>query len=396
MLRRKHREIELIVSCLGINLEDNRKKYINDLLSYPLNWDFITKQSVVNDIAPMLYCNLYKHEEIRENVPSSVIHNLKNYYNFTLSKNSLFWLEYSNVLENFRKFNLEMIPIKGLIFCKIIYGNFGLRPMFDVDVLIKEKNIKQTDFLLMQLGYKKEPQEYPEGYDKSSYYSKQLSSNLVLYIDVHWHISPPAFRSSQSFLLQKIWQRIEKIEIDGENIDILSPEDNLFTLFYQFKYHIPPKIKSICDVASLLELYKGRLDWGYLIQEMKLLKKEYMFYYAIFFAKKLFGISLPEGIEKRIAINPIRRKLINLYIDKRFVFRKINCIFFRVKRAIFLHLLLANNLEIIRYIVSMSLKEFHELYSLPIRSKKTKFLYFIRYFYIPFRKKQLCSLFNSY
>jgi len=383
-LQKNFDEIDLMFSCCRVEMQDCAKHHIEEILSKPINWDFLIKQSIYHDIAPLVYHNLRKIN--CSAIPDKVLSKFKKHYLCTLMNNRYFWSECCYLLKTFRNLGIKVVPLKGIIFAHIIYHDLGLRPMADIDILVQEKDLPEVERILLQLNYKKHLAEYPEEfrrrYSYHSVYSKQITPGSVLPVEVHWNFTRP---SAVRVFFPNIWSRVKKDIVDQQEVLLLSAEDALLQLCLQIKWHFPRRLILVCDVSELLKQHRADLDWSYLIKEAKDNRVQFVLYFTLLFIKRLLGNPVPEDWLKRLQPGLIRRSLIRAYIsNKKWFFQNRRGILARI-RMILLHLLLSERRkDFIIYILSMPIEEFAQLYSLPLNSRRTLFLYCIRYLYIPF------------
>lgn len=89
-------------------------------------------------VAPLLYRQLKKLEA--SDVPSEIMQELRTYYLRTAARNMDFYRQMSAILQCFQSENIPVIPLKGLYLAEHVYRNIGVRPMGDVDVLVRQED----------------------------------------------------------------------------------------------------------------------------------------------------------------------------------------------------------------------------------------------------------------
>lgn len=86
-------------------------------------------------------------------VPSETIKVLEKIYYSNLARNMLLYDELSKVLSAFKTAEIDVIVLKGVFLAEQIYKNIGLRPMSDIDLLVKEKDLQKAKVELNKLMY---------------------------------------------------------------------------------------------------------------------------------------------------------------------------------------------------------------------------------------------------
>ena len=382
---KKFNEINLILSCCRVQIDDSNRNKIKNILSQQfIDWNFVVSQSVHHHIAPLVYRNLIKIENIP--VSNAVLSELKTYYIFTLTNNLYFWSECQQLLRNFSDTGIKAVPLKGIFFAHLIYHDLGLRPMSDVDILIQEKDFYKAEKILYQSDFKKCQVDYPDGFRKKYLYHltylKQLTNRIIFPLELHWNFIRP--QNGKTYFAD-IWSRVSSGSIDGEKVLLLSKEDNLLRTALQIKSHISHRLMSICDITELLKFYENNFDWYYVAKTAIHNEMEIVLYSGLSAAKNLLNAPMPDNFLNEFKIGLFKKDLINKYIcNKEKLFKGRKNIFYRTKN-IFLHLLLSERkISFFIYILFMPIEEFARFCSLPIPSIKTNLLYFVRVFYIPF------------
>jgi len=156
--------------------------------------------------------------------------------------------------------------LKGAALAELIYQNIALRPMGDVDLLVKGKDIWRVDELLSQLGYESDT-------SFSSFLSKRhvqwtrhvRYTNRKPGIEVHPIIS--------EFPNLNPWINASPATIASTNTFILDAEDFLLHLCIHIDHHLRDgglaKLIWWCDIAEFLKHYRKELNWDYVIRIAK-------------------------------------------------------------------------------------------------------------------------------
>lgn len=128
----------LLYCCRKHGGRRNRNKII-EIQRRRLDWDCYLRKARENGISAVIYSKLKKIKKDCPNIPSFIFKELKKDYFLNATKNTLIFEELGKVLETFRKAGLQVIVLKGAVLAEKMYGNLALRPMTDVDLLIKKK-----------------------------------------------------------------------------------------------------------------------------------------------------------------------------------------------------------------------------------------------------------------
>jgi hypothetical protein len=182
------REDSLLLYCCRTELEEKIK---NDLIEIQkIDWDGFLRKARNEGISPLVFLRLPEIVINKNNIPKYVTEELKKDYYLSATKNALIFEELKKVLGLFNQSKLQIIVMKGAALAETIYGNLALRPMSDVDLLVKNEDLHQVDELLKKLGYSPADRSVDDVDFTSTYlttldYRNPLKNSPSFHI--HWH-----------------------------------------------------------------------------------------------------------------------------------------------------------------------------------------------------------------
>jgi hypothetical protein len=312
-------EDKLLLYCSRVSMDEDIELKIKEILDGILNWDYMVKYSVRQGISPLLYWNLSKINHGKA-VPHEVKKSLEKMYYSNLAQNMLLYDELSKILRTFKKADIDTIVLKGAFLAEEIYRNIGLRPMSDIDLLIKEKDLHKAKKELVELNYFATvifPTKLHE--QQHRILSGELSfvhQDKKCVIDIHWDIQPLEY--SYKVDAGKFWNNAKPIKIAGVEALTFAPENILqhlclhvhkhITLSIAFSYAPPVKpLRDYCDIAEVTKHYENTINWNYLLQSSKDHEIEEPIFQGLTIAKEYFGAFVPENILN--ALKPVKSKI---------------------------------------------------------------------------------------
>lgn len=381
-------EMKLITCCCRVEIDESIRQSIKEILTQPIDWDFVIRESNSHGVGLLIYYNLIKINS--DILPQYVFTGWRNGYKLTLYRNLQLWEEFCCIQEALNQAKIGVIPIKGIILAHTLYHNLGLRPMADIDILVREEDVHKAEGIVPQLGYNKvtrTTKNYYRSHHCDVTYMKEGLAGQTIILDMHWNfvISRP-----RRIDFTNVWERTERNFINHTEVLLLSPEDTLFSLCLHLRRHIRHLcLKHICDISELLISYKDRLDWNYIVNKARGNRMRFTLYFAFFSAQELLDTDVPQTILDRLKPGLFRRRLIRCFISKeRFLYRRFNDFNFKGywQIGIFLHFLILDSIrDFVIYTMLVPIEEFSKFFSLPLESKKTIFIYHIRFIYMPLR-----------
>ena len=103
-------------------------------------------------LGPMLH-SLASQGAIEGDVPESVRHDWDAAYSMTVLRNGRRLRALSHIVDRCEKVGVGVLALKGPVHIARIYGDLGMRPMLDVDVQCRERDLAAAVSCLYDLGY---------------------------------------------------------------------------------------------------------------------------------------------------------------------------------------------------------------------------------------------------
>lgn len=372
--------IKLIVS----EMVGSKEKNIRDLLSfYSINWGRFKDLIIYHELTPFTYFAL---KDCSSFLPQDLIAFLRNSYYCSLARCQYLWKEFLRIYDAFEQAGIILLPIKGVALLEDLYPDRPLRPMTDLDFLIREENLLKAEEIFRDLEYRKELYGLKEEYWRKNqyhvtFYHRQKQKKLP-FVELHWSLD---YKRKNRNLLPKSWDRIRQVSADGRIIKLLSPEDTLFCLaLHNRRFGKTLCLKNVYDLVLLLNKYATDFDWEYCLKMNIKYSMSSTVYFVLYQIRLLSEINLPQYIWKELRLPRWKKKLIQRFIEANtfLPMQKID------NKSLYLksHFLLYDTLwEPIEYILNIPKEQFAKYYGLNAYDKKTELLYQNRFLYIPFK-----------
>ena len=302
----------LLASRLEINNPDQEK--IKNILISPIKWDKIVEICLKHEVLPLLYYSLNRLN-LLNSVPQDISLKIRNYYYANLNRNLVIEKEIQLISGLARNDGIRIIPLKGFSLMEGLYHNPGLRIMADVDILIDKNDLQKTKNILAGLSYRESPLELKkEDGRHMAIFSKKLSSNLFLHIEIHGIL---AYNRPYEIKIPHLWERAAENTANGQTMLYLSKEDAFLSLALHLRSHTRRlTLKFIVDIAEFLNINGDTLDWDYIIEisrDNRIVSSVYIF---ICIAKELLGARVSDKIINQISPNILKTKLIHMAINR--------------------------------------------------------------------------------
>ena len=247
-------ERKLLLACAKSKLTPEDRRRIADLTSDDLDWDRLVSLSYAHGIAPLIYDGL-QQSTVTDRIPRAVAKMLRDAYYINAVRNALLYAELERTLRVFRDEGIEVIVLKGAALAETVYAHRALRPMSDIDLLVKRERLADVEGKLLGMGY-----AIDVGTKPHQEYHWVFTKNATPNIEIHWHLHRPTepFRVD----IEGCWSRAESARIGGVDTLVFSPADLLLHLCLHLGHHkFAGGVRPLCDISATVNYYADLIDW---------------------------------------------------------------------------------------------------------------------------------------
>jgi hypothetical protein len=225
------------------------------LAAADLDWDRFVTISYAHGIAPLIYHTL-QQSTLTDCIPQGATQALRDAYRLNAARNTLVNTELRGILTVFRDQNIEVIVLKGAALAETVYAYRALRPMSDIDLLVRSERLAYVEAKLLEMGYGLDVGTKPH-HQYHWVFTKNASPN----VEIHWHLHRPTdpFRVD----IEACWNKAERADIGGVDALVLSPADLLLHLCQHLGQHkFSGGIRPLCDLSVAVNYYADLIDWA--------------------------------------------------------------------------------------------------------------------------------------
>lgn len=246
-------ERELLLACASSKLTPEERRRIADVAGGDLDWERLVSLSYAHGIAPLVYHSL-QQSAVNHRMPPAVARALRDSYYLNAARNSLLYSELTRVLNVLSDQSIEVIVLKGAALAEAVYSHRALRPMSDIDLLVKRERLAEVETTLLDIGYALDAGM------KEHHYHFAFTKSAAPAVEIHWHVQGPTdpFRVD----IDGCWRRAESITLPGVEALVLSPEDLVLHLCqHMHKHNLLGGIRPLCDIAETIKCYGDGIVW---------------------------------------------------------------------------------------------------------------------------------------
>jgi hypothetical protein len=260
-----------------------------------LNWEHLFRLSLTHRILPLLYHNLI--QSLGQPLPLELQTDLTTHIRPHQKQILRMTFELLRVLDILKQNKVSALSYKGPLLALIAYGDSTLRSFDDLDILVTAVDYFKPKEILRQYGYITPPYIAlsDRAEDRFRYYFGEypmVREKNGICLDIHRR---PLGNGDLTLFgnLPQLWNRLITLTIAGQEIQTFSHSDLLIYLCMNGFKDGWEILRSVCDVAGILQRQAEHLEWDYILSETRQLKIDRIIGFGLLLAHQLLEAPLP-------------------------------------------------------------------------------------------------------
>jgi len=283
----------LLCSSLPETDPSNLKSPLKDIK----DWDGLLARLRENATLPLFYQHLSQHD-LLQLIPEEIREKMKVAKQRTAMRNLKFIQVFTELAESFQEQKIEFLPVKGITYLYEIYHDPSLRPMIDIDLLIREKDIPKVKSLMTGLEAQQHTGLHSEFLNGFMHHIPPFVYKHTL-LEFHTRF----FRKTSPYSLspEAAWKTSVEGPLYQQQVRLLYPEYHLvYITLHAYNHLLHGKFKLIWLTDVIRYTYKKDIDWKKISSLLKTDADQKAFYGMMGMAGALGQVGLPGEINKNL------------------------------------------------------------------------------------------------
>jgi len=227
------------------------------------DWSKLPQQVEINGLAPLAYTHL---KAINALLPASVLREMQALLLRHRKASQVYTQALGELLLACNQRGIEIFLLKGAALVHLVYPEPGMRPMKDLDLLVRPKDARLMELVLLELGYHPSP---PKFYKPETAFHLppmvRVCQGMRVNVEVHTNLFPDS-DFYQSDLFDRLAASAQTFEMDGATARTLGWEDMLWHV-HGHAFGLPGQLNvefhllGVADLVGIVEKYHERIDW---------------------------------------------------------------------------------------------------------------------------------------
>ncbi len=296
----------------------------DDALERKTDWDSLIQFAIKHNLAPLLY------HRLKTIYPNVKLHKA---YLISARRNIRLYNDFSKIIKALENIPVPVIVLKGAHLAQNVYANIALRPMNDLDILVKKSDLLKVGEKFLEMGYISGTTRVGdiEGICAKYQHLPPFTKPNAFPVDIHWTIVLPT--SPFIIDIDGVWKRAQPARIAGVEVLVLSPEDLLLHLCLHTSYQhlFRNGLSGFYDIWETLRHYQDEINWEQLMHRSRQWRASKTVYISLYLAKTLFDAAVPNEVLDKLEPEDLEPQVINWakaqLLDKR-IYPSLNLIDF--------------------------------------------------------------------
>jgi hypothetical protein len=205
--------------------------------------------------------------------------------------------ELFHVLEHLADVGIETLTIKGPALSVRCYGDPGMRQYSDLDLVIREKDIRRATQAMLDLGY--QPRVPLSAIDAKKIPGEYAFQEPGTHLLVEFHTERTFRYYPRPLRIEDLFDRRALVNIDGRDVPALSLEDELVLICVHGAKHFWERLMWIADVAALISSGQPP-NWDRAMAAAREVGAERILRLGLRLASDMLGAELPAQVEANV------------------------------------------------------------------------------------------------
>ena len=268
------------------------------------SWPKLVSESGRHRVAPLFYKKI-KQAGAEKLIPSEALNALRKQYLATAAYNTVLFSQLNELVASLNCNNIPVMLLKGAHLAQFVYKDIALRPMADIDILVKEEHLSEAVQIAFEAGFGFYGDEHPEkkknlaDFDygimpHAKHFKALLHPETKSLLEIHCSITSKTSPFKIDSL--ELWNAAQKADLENNTVFLLSSEDLILHLCLHAAYDdvFSNGIGAIYDISETINASKPHLNWGKIKHRSGRWKTDRSLSLALYFTRKYLAADIPE------------------------------------------------------------------------------------------------------
>lgn len=298
-------EARLLLLGARAHLDRAAERELAALAVGPVDWGALVDLAVREGTAALLYSHL-RRLDVLQRLPPESRRRLTVVAHAVWAQSAVLADHWAEATTALRQAGIEALTLKGMSLAHTVYPDPGLRPMADIDLLVRPAERAAALEALRALGYRT-PGAAADRLGASRSFAELVRDGTL--IDLHWHIARYLrFEGVVQVDHDGLWRRARPLVTPAGRSLALCPEDLLLHLVLHLTLGSDfGRVLWYADLDAVVRRFAAELDWERVVAEAGRWRIRALAGWTLGVVRESFDTPLPPGLVDRLGQGRLRR-----------------------------------------------------------------------------------------
>ncbi|MEK6777581.1 MAG: nucleotidyltransferase family protein [bacterium] len=278
--------------------------------SVSLDWNYIYETACLLGVAPLFYHHLRNLRPV-DLQDTPLMESFKTQYHLVMANNLYFGHELDKMAEKFFGHGIPCIGLKGIVLAREIYPSIALRPMFDIDILVKEEDLHAVGAIVRELGYQPLKNERPDKVQKYQYHTHYIKDSAApVILEVHWSLGE---KNRYGIDESGIWASAQKSPY-GTYLEMSNDDTILYLSLHFFKHFLFKRLSWLCDIHEWIQ--QKEIHWDRVVERARSQSIATFLACTLIILERFYQMTIPVRPGEILHIGPVRKRILDWYLGE--------------------------------------------------------------------------------
>lgn len=262
------------------------------------DWEQFWKISRIHSVTEILYTRI-KVDSIERYFPYEVLDRFRQFVYRSTIKNSYLVQTGKEVIQTLLAEGIDTLALKGFFLQKAVYAKDEIRPMNDIDLLVRRGDIPKAIEILGQLGFRILSHFDPDFDYEDIKHVPPMENEYGQLLELHWNL----LEENEPFSINmgQVW---EQKACFSDGLWGLSVEHLIVHLAIHgtYQHFLRLGLRSLLDLSRVFDKFGDSVQWEQVVSTAKAWHAEKSLWISLKLAEKYLSVALPE--DAMLSIEP--------------------------------------------------------------------------------------------
>jgi hypothetical protein len=277
---------------------------VEALLDAPIVWTRLVDRAVRHRLAPLLYATLRATPAVTSGrPPDAILSHLRELYEWHAARHVGRVAKLTEIGTVLGREGIPILMLKGAALGNTVYRDPVWRTMGDVDLLIRERDLRTANRVLQGIGYTPDVSWRSDAwYEAHHHHLAPLHSpDGSLIVELHRTIVDPR---AARVPIEDLWARAGVARIGGIAVGVLAPSDLILHLCLHLGHDnmfANGRLRDLRDLAETIRRYGAAVEWDAVVERTRAWRVSRYVYWSLWLAREMVGAAVPPEMLERLA-----------------------------------------------------------------------------------------------